>query len=56
MIFDLKIPTQGPREADKKNTVANLIHVSNSHTKFGQIRSNGLGGSITDRRMDRSTD
>ena len=36
-----------------KNAVARPIYVSNSHTKFGWISSNGLGGgSITDRRTD----
>ena len=31
--------------------------MSNSHTKFGWISSNGLGGdSITDGRTDRRTD
>ena len=40
----------------KKNYVAHPIHVSNSHTKFGWISSNGLGGdSITDGRTDRRT-
>ena len=40
--------------AKKKFDVARPIHVSNSHTKFGWISSNGLGGdSITDRRTDR---
>ena len=39
--------------AEKKFDVARPIHVSNSHTKFGWISSNGLrGDSITDRRMD----
>ena len=34
--------------------VARPMHVSNSHTKFGWIWSNGLGGdSITDRPSDR---
>ena len=33
--------------------VARLIHLDNSHTKFGWISSNGLGGdSITDRQQD----
>ena len=37
--------------------VAHPIHVSNSHTKFGWISSNGLGGdSITDGRMNRRMD
>ena len=30
----------------KKCVVARPIHVSNSHTKFGWISSNGLGGDI----------
>ena len=35
--------------AKKKCAVARLIHVTNSHTKFGWISSNGLGGdSVTD--------
>ena len=39
--------------AKKMFDVARPIHVSNSHTKFGWISSNGLGGdSITDRRTD----
>ena len=43
--------------AKKKFDVARPIHVSNSHTKFGWISSNGLGGdSITDRRTDGQTD
>ena len=37
--------------------VARPIHVSNLHTKFGLISSNGLGGdSITDGWTDRQTD
>ena len=37
--------------------VARHIHVSNSHTKFGWISSNVLGGdSITDGRTDRRTE
>ena len=41
----------------KKFDVARPIHVSNSHTKFGGIPSNGIGGdSITDRRADGRTD
>ena len=40
-----------------KFDVARPIHVSNSHTKFGWISSNGLGGdSITDRRTGGRTD
>ena len=51
MILDLLIPPQG--EGPKKIDVARPIHVSNSHTKFGLILSNGLGGdSITDRQQD----
>ena len=58
MVFDLLTPPKGPRGwGQKKFDVARPIHVSNSHTKFGRISSNGLGGdSITDRRMDRRTD
>ena len=54
MIFDLLIPPQGPRGwGQKKFYVASPIHVSNSHTKFGWILSNGLGGdSIMDRQQD----
>ena len=41
----------------KKYAVARPIHVSNSHTKFGWISSNGLGGdSVTDGRTDGRTD
>ena len=58
MIFDLLTPPQGPRgRGPKKFYVARPIHVSNLHTKFGLISSNGLGGdSITDRQTDRLTD
>ena len=50
-------PYSGPQgDRQKKNAVAHPNHASNSHTKFGQICSNGLGGIITDRRMDRYTD
>ena len=54
MIFDLLAPPQGPRgRGQKKCAVAHPIHVSNSHTKFGWISSNGLGGdSVTDRLTD----
>ena len=39
--------------AGQKCALARSIHVSNSHTKFGQISSSGLGGdSITDRWTD----
>ena len=42
MIF---APFQGPGGGPNKNcAVACPIHVSNSHTKFGWISSNGLGG------------
>ena len=51
MIFDLL------SGAKKNFAVARPIHVSNSHTKFGWISSNSLGGdSITDRRTDGRTD
>ena len=58
MIFDLLTPPQGPRgQGQKQFDVARPIHVSNSHTKFGWISSDGLGGdSMTDRQMDRRTD
>ena len=42
MIFDPLTPPQGAGQ--KKFAVAYRIHVSNSHTKFGWISSNGLGG------------
>ena len=50
MIFDLLAPPQGPRgQGQKKYANARPIHLSNSHTKFGLISSNGLGGdSVTD--------
>ena len=39
--------------AKKMFYVARPIHVTNSHTKFDLISSNGLGGdSITDRQQD----
>ena len=57
MIFDLLAPPQGPRgRGQKKCAVAHPIHVSNSHTKFGWISSNGLGDSVTDGRTDGLTD
>ena len=51
--------TQGARP--KTCVVARPIHMSNSHTKFGWISSNGLGWDIvmdgrTDRQTDRQTD
>ena len=54
MIFDLLAPPPSPRGwGQKKCAVARLIHVTNSHTKFGWISSNGLGGdSVRDRRTD----
>ena len=43
--------------AKKKCVVARPLHVSNTHTKFGWISSNGLGGdSVTDGRTDGRTD
>ena len=43
--------SQGPRGGQKKFDVACPIHMSSSHTKFGWISSNGIGGdSITDRQ------
>ena len=58
MIFDLLAPPPGPRgRGQKKCGVARLIHVTNSHNKFGWISSNGLGGdSVTDGRTDRRTE
>ena len=58
MIFDLLIPPQGPKgQGQNKCAVACPIHVSNTHTKFGWISSNGLGGdSIMDRQVDGQTD
>ena len=51
MIFDPLTPLQGPPFA-----VARPIYVSNSHTKFGWIPSNGLGGdNITDGRTETIT-
>ena len=53
MIFDLLTTPQG---VGHFFTVARPMYVSNSHTKYGWISSNGLGGdSITDRRTDRQT-
>ena len=47
-------PSPGPQGAGPKTVwCCTPIHVSNSHTKFGWISSNGLrGDSITDRRTD----
>ena len=48
MIFDILAPPQGAGQK-KICAVARPIHVSNPHTKFGLILSNGLGGdSVTD--------
>ena len=44
MIFNLSTPPQGPKGRGQKIAVARPMHVSNSHTKFGSIWSNGLGG------------
>ena len=51
-------PSLRPQGAgQKKCAVAHHFHVSNSHTKFGWISSNGLGrDSVTDRRTDGQTD
>ena len=52
MIFDHLTPPQGPRGGGGI-AVARPIHVSNSHTKFGWISSNGVGGdSVTDGQTD----
>ena len=52
MIFVLLIPPQGWGQTVL--TVARPVYVSISHTKFGWISSNGLGGdSITDGRKKR---
>ena len=53
MIFELLAPPQGPRGRAKKCAAVRPIHMSNSHTKFGWILSNGLGG---DSLMDGQTD
>ena len=51
------LPRAPGGRAKKKLYVARPIHVSYSHTKFGWISSNSLGGdSITDRRKDGQTD
>ena len=53
MIFDFLTPPFG---GAKKCAVAGLIHVSNSHTKFGLISSNGLGeDTITHGRTEEIT-
>ena len=47
-------PPQGPRgRGQKVSAIASPIHVSNSHTYFGWISPNGLGGdSVTDGRTE----
>ena len=49
MIFDFLTHIQGARP--QKIAIVRTIHMSNSHTKFGSISSNGLGDSIMDGRM-----
>ena len=53
MIFD---PLRKAPGGGEKCAVAHPIHVSNSHTKFGWISSNGLGDSVTDGQMDGRTE
>ena len=54
-VIEIKYLTPGGG-VKKKFDVARPIHVSNSHTNFGRISSNGLGGdSITDRRTEAIT-
>ena len=49
LIKTLPFFTRAPGGGAKKCAVAHPIHVSNTHTKFGWILSNGLGGdSVTD--------
>ena len=53
MIFDPWPLPRAPGGGAKKKYAARPIHVSNSHTKYGWISSNGLGGdSIMDRQQD----
>ena len=54
MIFDLLTHPHGPRGRGKMFLAfAHPMHESNSHTKFGLIGSNGLGGdSITNKPPD----
>ena len=54
MIFDFLVPPKGPGGGARTNcVVACPIYESNSHTKFGWISSNGLGGdSVTVGRME----
>ena len=48
---------RAPGGGTRNCAVAHPIHVSNSHTKFGCISSNGLGGdSVTVRRTYGPTD
>ena len=58
MIFDILTPPQCPSApvGGAIFSVARPTHVSNSHTKFGWISSNGLGGdSKVDGRMEEIT-
>ena len=43
MIFDLLAPPQTTGDRAKNCAITRPIYVSNSHTKFGWISSNGLG-------------
>ena len=53
MIFNyIYLLAHSPGDRAKKCVVAHPINVSNSHTKFGWISSNGLGGDVTDRWTD----
>ena len=58
MIFDILAPPQGCRgQGQTKPVFACPIHVSSSHTKFGWISSNGLGGdSVTEEQTDGQTE
>ena len=50
-------PPQGPRGRIQKCAVVRPIYVSNSHTKFSWIKSNGLGrDSVTDGQTDGQAD
>ena len=53
-VIEIKWYLTPPQGAGQKYyAVTRPIHVSNSHTKFGWISSNNLGGdSITDRQTD----
>ena len=59
MTFDLLAPLQGPRGRGQKKMCRCTPHSceQHTHTKFGWISSNGLGGdSVTDGRTDGRTD